>query len=115
MVSYPLLMPLSGSRTSGSASSLIPRSEVGYMHPCILFLGSVPCLPHADSCPSYRPTPPRAPIDYKYHSFVFLCPLSSSLAELYFFSSINISPVSLLAFVMEPLNFYPTHHSWPLR
>src|SRR5882672_5423663 len=114
MVSYPLLMPLSGSRTSGSASSLIPRLEVGYMCPCILFLGSVPHLPHADSCPSYRPAPPHAPIDYKYHSFMFLCPISSSSAELYFFSSIIISPVSLLAHVLEPLNFYLTHPSWPL-
>src|SRR5882672_6878856 len=107
MVSYPLLMPLSGSRTSGSVSSLIPRSEVGYMRPCILFLGSVPRLPHADSCPSYRPAPPHAPIDYKYHSFVFLCPISSSSAELYFFSLIIISPVSFPAHMLEPLNFNP--------
>src|SRR5882672_4958395 len=107
-------MPLSGSRTSGSVSSLIPRLEVGYMRPCILFLGSVPHLPHADSHHSYRPAPPCAPINYKYHSLVFLCPISSLFAELYFFSSIIISPVSIPAHVLEPLNFDPTHLSWPL-
>ena len=41
-------------------------------------------------------------------------PISSSSAELYFLSSIIISPVSLLACMLEPLNFYPTHPSWPL-
>src|SRR5882672_10403872 len=90
LVSYILLMPLSGSRTSGSASSLIPRLEVGYMHPCVLFLGSVPCLPHADSCHSYRPAPPHAPINSQPHSLVFLHPISSSSAGLYFLSSIII-------------------------
>src|SRR5882672_7271082 len=104
MVSYPLLMPLSGSRTSVSASSLIPRSEVGYMHPCILFLGSVPRLPHVDSHHSYRPAPPHAPIEYKLHSLVFLHPISSSLAELYLFSSIIISPESTPTCMLEPLN-----------
>src|SRR5882672_7053226 len=113
LISYTLLMPLSGSRTSGSASSLIPRSEGGYMCPCILFLGSVPCLPHVDSRHSYRPAPPHAPIDYKFHSLMFLRPISSSSAELYFFSSIIISPVSTLACVLEPLNFNLTHSSWP--
>src|SRR5882672_3868636 len=102
LVSYILLMPLSGSRTGGSASSLIPRSEVGYMCPCVLFLGSVPHLPHADSRHSYRPAPPHAPIDYQSHSLVFLHPISSSSAELYFLSSIIIRPVSLLARVLEP-------------
>src|SRR5882672_9243878 len=94
LVSYILLMPLSGSRTGGSTSSLIPGSEVGYMHPCILFLGFVPHLPHVDSHHSYRPAPPHAPIDYKFHSLMFLRPISSSSAELYFFISIIISPVS---------------------
>src|SRR5882672_4734933 len=106
-------MPLSGSRTGTAASSLIPRSEVGYMCPCISFLGSVPHLPHVDSHPSYRPTLHCTPIDHKYHSFWFLYPISSSSAELYFLSSIIISPVSLLAHVLEPLNFYPTHPLWP--
>src|SRR5882672_1356308 len=113
LVSYILLMPLSGSRTSGSMSSLIPGLEVGYMCPCVLFLGSVPHLPHVDSCHSYRPAPFCAPINYQSHSLMFVCPISSSLAELYFLSSIIISPVSLLACVLEPLNFYPTHPSWP--
>src|SRR5882672_6278855 len=107
-------MPLSGSRTSGSASSLIPGSEVGYMCPCVLFLGSVPHLPHADSHHSYRPAPPHAPINYQPHSLMFLRPISSSSAELYFLSSIIISPVSTPACVLEPLNFNLTHSSWPL-
>src|SRR5882672_7971459 len=115
LVSYILLMPLSGSRTGGSMSSLIPRSEVGCMCPCVLFLGSVPCLPHVDSCPSHRPAPPHVLIDYQSPSLAFLCPISSSLAELYFLSLIIISPVSLLACMLEPLNFNPTHPSWPLR
>src|SRR5467141_4146487 len=106
-------MPLSGSRTSGSTSSLIPGSEVIYMCPCVLFLGSVPRLPHMDSCHSYRPAPPHALIDYQSHSLVFLHPISSSLAELYFLSSIIISPVSIPACVLEPLNFNPTHPSCP--
>src|SRR5467141_1931730 len=113
MVSYILLMPLSGSRTGGSVSSLIPGSEVGYMCPCILFLGSVPHLPHVDSHHSYRPAPPHAPIEYKFHSLVFLHPISSSLAELYFFSSIIISPVSTPACMLEPRNFNLTHSLWP--
>src|SRR5882672_332716 len=106
-------MPLAGSRTGGSASSLIPGSEVGYMRPCVLFRGSVPHLPHVDSHHSHRPTPPHALIDYQPHSLVFLHPISSSLAGLYFLSSIIISPVSLLACMLEPLNFNPIHPSWP--
>src|SRR5882672_727689 len=106
-------MPLSGSRTGRAVSSLIPGSEVGYMCPCISFLGSVPHLPHADSRPSYRPTSHHTPIDHKYHSFRFPYPISSSSAELYFLSSIIISPVSFPARVLEPLNFDPTHLSWP--
>src|SRR5882672_5776511 len=95
-------------------SSLIHRLEVGYMCPCVLFLGSFPHLPHADSHHSYRPTPPHALIDYQPHSLAFLRPISSSSAELYFLSSIIISPVSILAHVPEPLNFNPTHPSWPV-
>src|SRR5882672_2114236 len=113
LVSYTLLMPLSGSRTSGSTSSLIPGSEVGYMCPCVLFLGSVPCLPHVDSHHSYRPALPHAMIDYQSHSLAFLHPISSSSAELYFLILIIISPVSILACVLELLNFNPTHSSWP--
>src|SRR5882672_9065173 len=42
LVSSILLMPLSGSRTGGSACSLIPRLDVGYMHPCIFSLALSP-------------------------------------------------------------------------
>jgi len=42
LVSYALLMCLSGSRTVGPTSSLIPRLEAGYMHPCILSLAPSP-------------------------------------------------------------------------
>src|SRR5882672_2815602 len=106
-------MPLAGSRTGGSTPSLIPGSEVGYMCPCILFRGSFPHPPHADSRHSYRPTPPHAPINYQLHSLAFLCPISSSSAELYFLSLIIISPVSTPACVLEPLNFNLTHSLWP--
>src|SRR5882672_4411663 len=114
LVSYILLMPLSGSRTSGSASSLIPRSEVGYMCSCVLFLDSIPHLPHVDSHHCYRPILHHVPIDYQSHSLTFLRPISSSSAELYFLSSIIISPVSIPACLLEPLNFNPTHPLWPL-
>src|SRR5882672_8930406 len=113
LVSYILLMPLAGSRTGGSVSSLIPGSEVGYMHPCVLFRGSVPHLPHADSHHSYRPAPPCILIGHQSHSLMLLHPISSSLAELYFLSLIIISPVSIPACMLEPLNFDPTHSSWP--
>src|SRR5467141_1550204 len=49
LVSYPLLMSLSGSRTVGSMSSIILESGAGYMHPCILSLAPSPHLPHVDS------------------------------------------------------------------
>src|SRR5882672_1492102 len=39
---YTLLMPLSGSRTGGSAYSFIPESDVGYMCPCISSLALSP-------------------------------------------------------------------------
>src|SRR5882672_5685347 len=39
--------------------------------------------------------------------------ISSSSAELYFLSLIIISPGSFPAHVLEPLNFNPTHLSWP--
>src|SRR5882672_2664519 len=51
LVSYVLLIPLSGSRTGGSTRSLILGSDVGYMCPCIFSLAR---FPHADSCRSYR-------------------------------------------------------------
>src|SRR5882672_5732547 len=110
LVSYVLLIPLSGSRTGGSACSLILGSDVGYMHPCIF---SLACLPHADSCRSYRLAPLCVPIIHQSHSLTLLRLISSSSAGLYFLSSIIISPVSLLARMLEPLNFYPTHPSWP--
>src|SRR5882672_4954964 len=81
--------------------------------PLYLLPGFVPCFPHADSRPSYRPSPRHVRIDYQSHSLMLLCPISSSSAELYFLSLIIISPVSLLAHVLEPLNFYLTHPSWP--
>src|SRR5882672_6322401 len=39
---YTLLMPLSGSRTGGSTRSPIPKSDVGYMRPCISSLALSP-------------------------------------------------------------------------
>ena len=75
--------------------------------------GFIPHFPHVDSRLSYRLTPRCVPILYRSHSLTLLRPISSSSAELYFLSSIIISPVSLLACVLEPLNFYPTHPSWP--
>ena len=42
LVSYTLLMPLSGSRTGGSMSSLIPRLEAGYMRPSALSMAPSP-------------------------------------------------------------------------
>src|SRR5882672_2391680 len=75
--------------------------------------GFVPRFPHADSCHSYGLTPFHVPIIHQSHSLTFLRPISSSLAGLYFLSSIIISPVSLLACMLEPLNFYPTQPLWP--
>src|SRR5882672_9863426 len=82
---------------------------------CTLYLrpGFVPRFHHADSHLSYRLALLRVPIIYQSHSLTLLRPISSSSAGLYFLSSIIISPVSLLACVLEPLNFYPTHPSWP--
>src|SRR5882672_7709673 len=97
----------------GPASSLIPRSEAGCMHPCLLPLA--PSL-----VPFMRPS--ALVIETLFSLLrLYTCPgdpafrdpISSSLAELYLLSSIIISPVSLLAHVLEPLNFYPTHPSWP--
>src|SRR5882672_3622303 len=75
--------------------------------------GFIPRFPLVDSHLSYRLAPCHVPILYWSHSLTLLRPISSSSAELYFLSSIIISPVSLLAHVLEPLNFYPTHPSWP--
>src|SRR5882672_6731905 len=82
--------------------------------PLYLLPGFVPCFPHADSRLSYRLSPCCVPILYRSHSLTLLRPISSSSAELYCLSSIIISPVSLLACMLEPLNFNPTHPSWPL-
>src|SRR5882672_5285675 len=81
--------------------------------PLYLPPGFVPHFPHADSRLSYRLTPLHVPIIYQSHSLTLLHPISSSSAGLYFLSSIIISPVSFPARVLEPLNFDPTHLSWP--
>src|SRR5882672_10667945 len=81
--------------------------------PLYLLPGFVPNFPHADSRLSYRPTPLCAPIVYQSHSLPLLRLISSSSAGLYFLSLIIISPVSFPACVLEPLNFDPTHPSWP--
>src|SRR5882672_12371496 len=93
----------------------LPHSRIGcrLYAPLYHLSGFVPRFPHADSCHSYRLTPFRVLIIHQSHSLTFLCPISCSSAGLYFLSSIIISPVSLLACVLEPLNFYPTQPSWP--
>ena len=93
----------------------LPHSWIGcwLYAPLYLLPGFVPRFPHADSCLSYRLSLLRVLIIYQYHSLMLSCPISSSSAELYFLSSIIISPVSLLACVLEPLTFYPTQPSWP--
>src|SRR5882672_9210813 len=91
LVSYTLLMSLSGSRTGGSASALIPDSEASCMRPCpLLFVpSSVPFMRTAtlvtDTLLSMIRlyTCPGDP--------VLSGPISSSSAELYFLSSIIIS------------------------
>src|SRR5882672_11377169 len=93
----------------------LPHSQIGcrlYV-PLYLLPGFVPHFPHADSRLSYRLTPHHVPILYQSHSLTLLHPISSSSAELYFLSSIIISPVSFPACVLEPLNFDPTHLLWP--
>src|SRR5882672_7820126 len=106
--------PFTGSRTGGSAPSLIPKSEAGCMLPCIspLAPSSVTCMQTAAIVTETLLSMLR----------LYTCPgdpalwgsISSSSAQLYFLGSIIISPVSLPAHVLEPLNFYPTHPSWPL-
>src|SRR5882672_1165167 len=95
---------------------MLSHSWIGcWLHaPLYLLPGFVPCFPHVDSRLSYRLALLHVPIVYQSHSLTLLRPISSSLAGLYFLSSIIISPVSLLACVLEPLNFYPTHPLWPL-
>src|SRR5882672_954628 len=80
------------------------------MHPCIFSLAH---FPHADSRRSYRCAPLCVPMIHQSHSLTLLRLISSSSAGLYFLSSIIKSPVSLLAHMLEPLNFYPTQPSWP--
>src|SRR5882672_10047660 len=95
---------------------IFSHSQIGgwIYAPLYLIPGSVPHLPHADSHHSYRPALPHILIDYQSHSLMLLRPISSSSAELYFLSLIIISPVSIPAHVLEPLNFDLTHSSWPL-
>src|SRR5882672_9673138 len=81
--------------------------------PLYLLPGFVPRFPHVDSRLSYRLSPHHVPIVYQSHSLMLLCPISSSLADLYFLSLIIISPVSFPECVLEPLNFNPTHLLWP--
>src|SRR5882672_10379957 len=93
----------------------LSHSQIGcwLYAPLYLLPGFVPHFPHADSRLNYRFSPLCVPMVYQSHSLTLLRPISSSLAELYFFSLIIISPVSILACVLEPLNFNPTHLSWP--
>src|SRR5882672_10091159 len=92
---------------------MLPHSRIGcwLYAPLYLLPGFVPHFPHADSRLSYRLSPRRVLIVYQSHSLTLLRPISSSSAELYFLSSIIISPVSFPAHVLEPLNFDPTHLS----
>src|SRR5882672_3623672 len=94
---------------------MLPHSRIGcrLYAPLYSLSGFFPHFPHVDSHRSYRLTPFRVPIIHQSHSLTLLRPISSSSAGLYFLSSIIISLVSLLACVLEPLNFYPTHPSWP--
>src|SRR5882672_10264204 len=113
LVSYTLLMSLYRLQDRWIRTFLIPELEAGCMLPCIspLALSSVTCMRTATIVTETLPSMLR----------LYTCPgnpalwgsISSSSAELYFLSSIIISPVSLLARVLEPLNFYPTHPSWP--
>src|SRR5882672_3411941 len=93
----------------------LSHSQIGgwLYAPLYLLPGFVPRFPHVDSCLSYRLALLHVPIVYQSHSLTLLHPISSSLAGLYFLSSIIISPVSFPAHVLEPLNFDPTHLSWP--
>src|SRR5882672_9652354 len=96
MVSYALLMPLSGSRTIGPASSLIPGSEAGYMHPCILSLAPSPIsLMQTVAIATDTPCSVFLLITHL-HNPAFVSPISSSLAELYFLILIIISLFPLL-------------------
>src|SRR5882672_11033847 len=97
LVSYTLLMSLTGSRTGGSAPSLIPELEAGCMLPCIS-----PLAPSSVTCMRTAAIVTETLLSMLQ---LYTCPgdlvlrgsISSSLAELYFLSSIIISPVSLLA------------------
>src|SRR5882672_10852039 len=93
----------------------LPHSRIGcrLYAPLYLLSGFVPHFPHEDSCLSYRLTPLHVLIIHQSHSLTLLHLISSSSAGLYFLSLIIISPVSLLACMLKPLNFYPTHPSWP--
>src|SRR5882672_515487 len=94
---------------------MLSHSQIGcwLYAPLYLLPGFVPHFPHADSHLSYRLALLRVLIIYQSHSLTLLHLISSSSAGLYFLNSIIISPVSLLARVPEPLNFYPTHPLWP--
>jgi len=73
---------------------LIPDLDPICMHPCAR---SHPrsFQPHVDSHPSYRCSPVSAPIAYISYDPVVLVSISSSLAELYFPSSIIISLIPI--------------------
>src|SRR5882672_8445789 len=94
---------------------MLSHSRIGcrLYAPLYLLPGFFPHFPHADSHLSYILVPLRVPIVYQSHSLMLWHPISSSSAGLYFLSSIIMSPVSLLAHMLEPLNFYPTHPLWP--
>src|SRR5882672_7784829 len=95
---------------------MLSHSQIGcwLYAPLYLLPGFVPHFPHVASHLSYRLAPLRVPIVYQSHSLMLLHPISSSSAGLYFLSSIIISPESIPARVLEPLNLDPTHPSWPL-
>src|SRR5882672_1180890 len=113
LFSYTLLMSLYRLQDWWIRTFLIPESEAGCMLPCIspLALSSITCMQTAaivtETILSMLQlyTCPGNPAPWGF--------ISSSSAELYFLSSIIMSPVSLLACMLEPLNFYPTHPLWP--
>src|SRR5882672_11709188 len=92
--SHALLMPLSGSRTVGPKPSLIPRSEAGYMHPCILSLAPSPISLMQTAAIATDTLHSLFQLITHPHNPAFMSPISSSSTGLYFLSSFIISLVS---------------------
>ena len=86
LVSYPLLMSLSGPRTVGSMSFLIPKLEAGYMYPCILALALSPISLMRTAAIATDTLCPVFLLITRLYSPMFMSPISSSAAELYFLS-----------------------------